>query len=114
MTFTALSFGQSPKADTGIEGTITISPTHGGPIRIGEKASRPLVNTTFVATSDSGASAEFTTDDQGHFKIQLEPGHYTIMKKGQQKGIGRYGPFDALVAAGQMTRLEWQCDSGMR
>jgi hypothetical protein len=99
---------------TGIEGTIRISPAHGGPVRVGESGSKPLANTTFVATSDSGVSAEFTTDDQGHFKILLGPGHYTVTKKGQQKGIGRYGPFDALVAAGQMTRLEWQCDSGMR
>lgn len=99
---------------TGIEGRITISPAHGGPVRVGESGSRPLINTTFVAANDSGVSTEFTTDDQGHFKVLLEPGHYTITKKGQQSGIGRYGPFDALVAAGQMTRLEWQCDSGMR
>ena len=101
-------------ANTGVEGRITISPSHPGPVRVGEQGSKPLVNTTFVATSDSGTAAEFTTDDQGHFKILLEPGHYTIAKKGQNKGIGRYGPFDVLVVAGQMTRQEWRCDSGMR
>ncbi|HJT46231.1 MAG TPA: carboxypeptidase-like regulatory domain-containing protein [Chthoniobacterales bacterium] len=99
---------------TGIEGRITVSPSHGGPIRPGEESSRPLANATFIATSDKGATSEFTTDDQGHFKVLLEPGHYTVTKKGQGKGIGRYGPFDALVVTGQMTRLEWQCDSGMR
>jgi hypothetical protein len=101
-------------ANTGIEGRISISPAHGGPVRVGEPGSKPLVNTTFVATNDAGTAAEFTTDDQGHFKILLEPGHYTITKKGQSKGIGRYGPFDTLVVAGQMTRQEWRCDSGMR
>ena len=99
---------------TGIEGRITISPAHPGPVRVGEPGSKPLPNTTFVATNDSGASTEFTTDDDGHFKVLLEPGHYTVARKGQTKGIGHYGPFEALVAAGQMTRLEWQCDSGMR
>jgi len=99
---------------TGIEGRITISPSHGGPVRVGESGSRPLANTTFVATTDKGVSAEFTTDDQGHFKVLLEPGHYTVTKKGATTKIGRFGPFDALVVAGQMTRLEWQCDSGMR
>ena len=99
---------------TGIEGRITVSPTHGGPVRVDEQPSKPLTNTTFVATSEKGAATEFTTDDQGHFKVLLEPGHYTVTKKGSQKGIGRYGPFDALVVTGQMTRLEWQCDSGMR
>ena len=29
-----------PQAETGIEGTITISPTHGGPVRVGEEGSR--------------------------------------------------------------------------
>lgn len=105
----------SPMApNTGIEGRISISPSHGGPVRIGEESSRPLANVTFVATSDSGATTEFTTDDQGHFKVLLTPGHYTITKKGEAKGIGRYGPFDALVVTGQMTRQEWRCDSGMR
>ena len=101
-------------ANTGLEGRITISPSHGGPVRINEESSKPLSNTTFVATNDTGGTTEFTTDDQGHFKIVLEPGHYTITKKGEAKGIGRYGPFDALVVAGQMTRQEWRCDSGMR
>ena len=101
-------------ANTGIEGTISISPTHGGPVRVGEQGSKPLANSTFVATNDAGTAAEFTTDDQGHFKILLKPGHYTITKKGQNKGIGHFGPFDALVVAGQLTRQEWRCDSGMR
>ena len=101
-------------ANTGLEGRITISPAHPGPVRLGEEGSKPLPNVTFVATKEGGATTEFTTDDQGHFKILLEPGHYTITKKGQAKGIGRFGPFDALVVAGQMTRQEWRCDSGMR
>ena len=100
---------------TGIEGRISISPAHPGPIRVGEEqSSRPVINMTFIATSDAGKATEFTTDDQGHFKVLLEPGHYTVTRKGQQRGIGRYGPFDALVVAGQMTRQEWHCDSGMR
>jgi hypothetical protein len=37
-----------------------------------------------------------------------------VTKKDRQKGIGRYGPFDVDVAAGQMTKVEWQCDTGMR
>lgn len=100
--------------NTGIEGMITISPSHPGPTRVGEESSKPLANVTFVATNEAGTAAEFTTDDQGHFKILLEPGHYTITRKGYTKGIGHFGPFDTLVVAGQMTRQEWRCDSGMR
>jgi Carboxypeptidase regulatory-like domain len=101
-------------AETGIEGVITVGPTHGGPVRPGIPSSRPLANATFVVGNDSGAAAEFTTDDQGKFRVSLPPGHYSVTKKNRQKGIGRYGPFDVDVAAGQMTKVEWQCDTGMR
>jgi len=100
--------------DTGIEGVITVGPTHGGPVRPGIPSSKPLANATFVVGNDSGAVAEFTTNAQGRFKVSLAPGHYTVTKKDRQKGIGRYGPFDVDVTAGQMTKVEWQCDTGMR
>jgi Prealbumin-like fold domain len=101
-------------ADTGIEGVITVGPTHGGPVRPGMTSSAPLANATFVVGNETGAVAEFTTDDHGRFKVSLAPGHYTVAKKAWQKGIGRYGPFDVDVVAGQMTKVEWQCDTGMR
>ena len=102
------------QAQTGIEGHINVSPAHGGPVRVGEQGSKPLANATFVATNQSGAGTEFTTDDYGWFKISLAPGHYTVTRKGPQKGIGHYGPFDIEVVAGQTTRVDWRCDSGMR
>jgi hypothetical protein len=100
--------------ETGIEGVITISPTHGGPVRIGEQSSKPLANTTFVVANDKAAVAEFTTDDHGNFKAPVAPGHYKVLRKGYHGKIGRYGPFDVDVTAGRMTKVEWRCDSGMR
>jgi hypothetical protein len=100
--------------DTGTEGVITVGPTHGGPVRPGMPSSAPLANAIFVVANESSAVAEFTTDNSGHFKVSLPPGHYTVTKKERQKGIGRYGPFDVEVVAGQMTKVEWQCDTGMR
>jgi len=120
LTFAGFCYAQtSPTpmpevADTGIEGVITVSPTHPGPVRPGMISSKPLANATFVVGNDGGAVAEFTTDAQGRFKVSLAPGHYTVTKKDGQKGIGRYGPFDVDVTAGQMTKVEWQCDTGMR
>src|SRR5882762_6714254 len=72
-------------ADTGIEGVITLSPTHPGPVRPGMISSKPLANATFVVGNDRGAVAEFTTDDHGRFKVSLASGHYTVTKKEQQK-----------------------------
>ena len=76
--------------------------------------SAPLANAVFVLTDKSGATTEITTDEQGHFKIAVAPGHYIVTRKGGNTKIGRCGPFDAFVVPGQMTHVEWTCDSGMR
>ena len=105
----------SPSAgEAGIEGTITISPTHGGPTRIGVSNSRPLASTEFAVQNEKGeAAGSFKTDNQGHFQVLLAPGHYKVVRKSDQK-IGFFGPFEAEVTPGKMTKVEWQCDSGMR
>jgi hypothetical protein len=99
---------------TGIEGVITAGPVHGGPSRIGVPDSRPLANTPFVVANEKRVVSSFSTDDQGHFTVSLEPGHYTVSLKDKKSGIGRYGPFDVDVVAGQTTKVEWRCDTGMR
>jgi hypothetical protein len=104
----------APEAGTGVEGVITLGPTHGGPIRPGISSSKPLANATFVVENEKGTATSFTTDDQGRFRISLAPGQYTVSLKDKKGGIGRYGPFDVDVVAGQMTKVEWQCDTGMR
>jgi hypothetical protein len=104
----------TPESGTGIEGVIILSPTHPGPVRPGMISSEPLPNATFIVENKDGAVASFTTDDQGKFRISLAPGHYTVSLKDKKGGIGRYGPFDVDVVGGQMTKVEWQCDTGMR
>jgi hypothetical protein len=101
-------------SETGIEGVITIDPTRPGPVRADAPSSRPLANTTFVVENQKGETTSFTTDDQGHFRTLLAPGHYKVSLKGRTSSIGRYGPFEVDVVAGQTTKVQWQCDSGMR
>jgi hypothetical protein len=110
------SSGQTQSgAGTGIEGVITFSPTQPGPIRADAPTSKPLANTTFVVQNEKGAEvASFTTDDQGQFRVSLPPGHYTVSKKGKKGGPGRFGPFDVDVVADKMTRVTWECDTGIR
>ena len=67
--------------------------------------------TTFVEIK---GDLRFTTDDQGRFRTALAPGHYKVSLKGKTSSIGRYGPFEVDVVAGQTTKVQWQCDSGMR
>ena len=109
------SSGQAQSGSgTGIEGVITISPTQPGPIRADTPSSKPLANATFVVENEKGAVASFTTDDQGRFRASLPPGHYTVSMKGKKHGIGHYGPFDVDVVPGQMTKVQWECDTGIR
>jgi len=109
------SSGQAQSGSgTGIEGVITISPTQPGPIRADTPSSKPLASATFVVEKEKGAVASFTTDDQGRFRTSLPPGHYTVSMNGKKHGIGHYGPFDVDVVPGQMTKVQWECDTGIR
>jgi Prealbumin-like fold domain len=102
-------------SETGIEGTIALSPTHPGPIREGVPSSAPLANIDFVVTQDDRTVASFQTDEKGYFRVSLPPGHYVVATKEKKSGkVGRRGPFEVDVTSGQMTKVEWHCDTGMR
>jgi hypothetical protein len=101
-------------SETGIEGVITISPIKAGPVRADAPSSRPLANAAFAVENQKGEIASFTTDTEGRFRVSLAPGHYKVSLKGRTSSIGRYGPFEVDVAAGKMTKVQWECDSGMR
>jgi Prealbumin-like fold domain len=103
-----------PDSETGLEGVISVGPIQGGPTRQGVPDSRPLANVEFVIEKENNAVASFKTDDQGRFRISLPPGHYSISRKDWKASIGSYGPFEVDVAAGQMKRVQWNCDTGMR
>ena len=109
------STGQTPSGgESGIEGVITISPANPGPIRADAPGSVPLANATFAVEKNNGEVISFITDDQGRFRMSLPPGHYKISLKGRKTTIGRFGPFEADVAPGKMTNVQWECDSGIR
>lgn len=103
-----------PDSETGLEGVISVGPIQGGPTRQGVPDSRPLANVEFVIEKENNPVASFKTDDHGRFRISLPPGHYSISRKDWKASIGSYGPFEVDVAAGQMKRVQWNCDTGMR
>jgi len=110
-----VSVGQTtPGAETGFEGVITISPAQPGPTRADAPGSQPLANAAFVVENEKGEVASFTTDDQGHFRTSVPPGHYKVSIKGKRPGIVRFGPFEVDVVPGKMARVQWECDSGIR
>ena len=110
-----ISVGQTPsRAETGIEGVITISPARPGPISADAPSSLPLANSAFVVENQNGEVTSFTTDDQGRFRTLLAPGHYKVSIKGKRLGMGHCGPFEVDVVAGKMAKVQWDCDSGIR
>ena len=99
---------------SGIEGTIAVSPTRPGPIRKGEESSvAPVPNTQFVVKAGDATVKTFTTDAEGHFQVALSPGHYVVLREGAGAGIGRWR-FEVDIVAGQVTKVNWTADSGMR
>ena len=109
------STAQTPSGgESGIDGIITISPAKPGPTRIDEAGSVPLANTAFAIESNDREVGSLTTDEKGHFRVALPPGHYKVSLKGRKTSIGRFGPFEVEVVSGKMTNVQWECDSGIR
>jgi hypothetical protein len=104
----------SPAAGSGLEGVIVIAPAHPGPSRVGVADSAPLAHTAFIVQIGNETIASFTTDAQGTFRISLAAGHYTISRKDPAPRIGRFGPFEVDLVEGQITKVNWTCDTGMR
>jgi hypothetical protein len=83
-------------------------------VKADEPAAKPLTNATFVVQDQKEAvAAEITTDAQGGFRVALAPGHKVSLKN-RKSSIGKFGPFEVDVAAGKMTSVQWNCDTGMR
>ena len=104
----------STEAGTGLEGSISLHGISGGPVKQGVPDSKPLANTTFVVKNGDLTITSFTTDDQGRFRISLPSGHYTVSKKDWNSRVGFYGPFPIDITAGQIKKVQWNCDTGMQ
>jgi hypothetical protein len=98
---------------SGIEGTIFVSPIRPGPITKDGPSIAPAANVRFLVKSGDATVKTFTTDGEGRFQVALPPGHYVVLGEGAPARIGRWS-FEADVAAGQMTKVNWTADSGMR
>jgi hypothetical protein len=102
----------SSPAPSGFEGIITVAPAHPGPTREGVENSAPLPHATFIVSTEKAEVASFITDDRGRFRVSLGPGHYKVTLK--EPRVRHCGPFEVDVAAGHVTAVEWQGDTGMR
>ena len=112
--FSMTAVATPPPGTSGIEGTIVVSPTRPGPIRKDEGPSvAPVRNAQFVVKAGDATVEMFATNGEGRFQVALRPGHYVILREDPGARIGRWR-FEADVVAGQMTKVNWIADSGMR
>lgn len=98
---------------SGIEGVVMVSPNRPGPIRKDRPSAGPARNVEFVVKRGDSRVASFTTDAEGRFRISLPPGQYVVLREDAGARIGHWR-FEAAVAAGAMTTVNWVADSGMR
>jgi hypothetical protein len=99
--------------ESGIEGIISVSPSRPGPIRKDQPNAAPARNVEFTVKKDDARVTSFTTDGEGGFHISVPPGHYTVLREDAGSRIGRWR-FEVDVVAGEVAKVNWTADSGMR
>jgi hypothetical protein len=101
---------------TGIEGTVTLGPTC--PVQRVDDPScddRPYSAEIHVNTNNGVWVTQFKADAQGKFKVELEPGTYTLDPQTPMDNIlPRANSQDVTVVSGAFTIVNIQYDSGIR
>jgi hypothetical protein len=101
---------------SGIEGTVTLGPTC--PVQRVDDPScddQPYPGVIHVSGTNATSVTIFQADSQGKFKIELEPGKYTIdPQTPMEKLFPRPANQDVTVVAGAFTTVNIQYDSGIR
>lgn len=98
---------------SGIEGVITVSPSRPGPTGKDGPTSAPAGNLEFAVKKADAKVAAFTTDAEGRFRVSLPPGHYTVLREDPGAKVGHWR-FETDVKPGEVTKVQWTGDSGMR
>jgi hypothetical protein len=103
-------------AKSGIEGTVMIGPSC--PVqRIDDPScnDRPYQAVIHVNTTNGIWVTQFQADQQGNFKIELEPGKYTLEPQTPMDSfLPHASSLDVTVVAGAFTTVNIQYDSGIR
>lgn len=100
--------------DSGVDGTVTVGPTCPGPSILGDTrdCSEPLATGLRVVDSSTGVEvAETASDDQGHFRVGLAPGKYTITTV---DGSLLATPVEVTVQSQRYSETDVLVDSGVR
>lgn len=99
---------------SGVQGAVTLSPSCGGAQREGESCTAPYAGVELRLIDDGGAVAAATrTTATGSFMLPAPAGRYRVQVMTGSK-ITRCPPIDVVVTAKALSRVDIECDSGMR
>lgn len=104
------------KVTSGIRGTVTIGPTC--PVQKNPPdpncADRPFQAGFNVIDQEGKTVKSFSSDENGKFSVDLDPGTYVIRNIPAPGTYPRTSPQDVTVSDGKYTELNLQFDSGIR
>jgi hypothetical protein len=72
------------------------------------------VATHIVVTDGGGTVAALDTGSDGHFRIALKPGNYTVKATAVPTGISHPATAAVTVVAGQFVKVTLDIDLGIR
>ncbi len=101
---------------SGIEGTVKIGPTCGGPIGgdVSGCEDKPYQTTINVKTADgSRIITTFKSGVDGTFRVRLDPGTY-LLTSGTSGRLPSLSPETVVVKANEYTHIDLTFDSGIR
>ena len=112
LTF-ACVYAESPQ--TGVSGTVSVSPARPGPQRAGELGAAPLRGAVvYLRDAEGMVLARTVADAQGHYTLLVPDGDYEVQVGVQGRVFPRCRSVDTSVRAGQLVHVDIVCDSGMR
>lgn len=98
---------------SGIEGQIFIGPV--SPVtREGDPEVKPFRAALIVKSDNGKAVTRFQTDEQGRFRVPLQPGTYLLVPVVPEQGGPWAIPQAISVDDGKFTHVEISYDSGIR
>ena len=104
----------STPSDSGIEGQTLIGPTCAGPVRVDSNCDDEPYQATLTVLSPKGERiVQVQTDEDGRFKIPLQPGEY-ILHPESPDVLPVAAEQTVVVKEGKFTQVIVNYDSGIR
>jgi hypothetical protein len=98
---------------SGIQGVVLAGPRCPVAIAGSPCPDRPFPGTV-LATRTGGGSSQVKTDDQGRFRLALEPGTYVVTLMLSNTGPPTAKPVSVTVIQGKFTQVTLAVDTGIR